>query len=120
MSFSKKKFYITLNREQKRNALTFEMLKEICDTIEGLIVEPEIRVVIIRGKGTVFSSGVDFNSLCSLVGRFMTDTAAGGAPIRADISKLPLPQPFGGYRNSHHLRHARRGVRHGRGTGAGL
>ena len=34
------------------------------------------------------SFDVDFNSLGSLVGRFMTDTAAGGAPIRADISKF--------------------------------
>lgn len=81
-------FYITLNREKKRNALTFEMLQEICEIIEGLINDPEIRVVIIRGKGTVFSSGVDFNSLGSLVGRFMADTAAGGSPIRADINKL--------------------------------
>ncbi|MBW2593435.1 MAG: enoyl-CoA hydratase/isomerase family protein [Deltaproteobacteria bacterium] len=81
-------FYITLNREKKRNALTFEMLQEICEIIEGLINDPEIRVVIIRGKGTVFSSGVDFNSLGSLVGRFRADTAAGGAPIRSDINKL--------------------------------
>jgi enoyl-CoA hydratase len=81
-------FYLTLNREQKRNALTFEMLQEICETIESLINDPDVRVVIIRGQGTVFSSGIDFNSLGSLVGRFMTDAAAGGAPIRADISRF--------------------------------
>jgi len=81
-------FYLTLNREKKRNALTFEMLQEICEIIEGLIVDPDIRVVIIRGHGTVFSSGVDFNSLGSLAGRFMTDAAAGGGTIRADINKF--------------------------------
>ncbi len=81
-------FYLTLNREKKRNALTFEMLQEICEIIEGLIIDPDIRVVIIRGRGTVFSSGVDFNSLGSLAGRFMTDAAAGGGPIRADINKF--------------------------------
>jgi len=81
-------FYITLNRPEKRNAISFEMLEEITRMVEDLVIDPDVRVIIVKGEGKVFSAGVDFNSLAGLVGRFMPDTAAGGAPIRADISRF--------------------------------
>jgi len=81
-------FYITLNRPDKRNAISFEMLGEITQMVEDLIVDPEVRVIILKGEGKLFSAGVDFNSLGGLVGRFMPDSAAGGGPIRADINRV--------------------------------
>jgi len=81
-------FTLTLNRPEKRNALPFEMLRDICQKVEALIIDPEIRGIIIKGNGKVFSAGVDFNSLGMLAGRFMGDHAAGGASIRADIHKF--------------------------------
>ncbi len=81
-------FYITLNRPEKRNAISFEMLERITQMVEGLITDPEIRVIILKGEGKVFSAGVDFKSLASLAGRFMPDSAAGGALIRADIYRF--------------------------------
>jgi enoyl-CoA hydratase/carnithine racemase len=80
-------YYVTLNRPAKRNAMLFEMLPAICEQIEEQILDPEIRVIIIKGEGKVFSAGVDFNSLGTLVGRWTGDQAAGGAMIRADIHK---------------------------------
>ena len=80
-------YYITLNRPEKRNALSFEMLVKISELAEEVIFDPEVRAIIVKGEGKLFSSGVDFNSLAMLVGRFMGDEAAGGASIRADISK---------------------------------
>lgn len=81
-------YTLTLNRPDKRNALPFEMLRDICQKIEDLIIDPEIRGIIIKGNGKVFSAGVDFNSLGMLAGRFLGDHAAGGAVIRADIHKF--------------------------------
>ncbi len=80
-------FHMTLNRPEKRNALPFELLIEMCDMVEELVVDPDIRVIILKGEGKVFSSGVDFESLASLVGRFLGDSAAGGAAIRSDVHK---------------------------------
>ena len=82
------RYTITLNRPDKRNAMPFDMLVDICERVEAQISDPEVRAIIIQGAGKVFSAGVDFNSLASLVGRFMADSAAGGASIRADISKF--------------------------------
>lgn len=81
-------FHITLNRPAQRNAITFEMIEAISGMVEGLVTDPEVRVIILKGEGKVFSAGVDFASLAGLVGRFMTDSAAGGASIRADISRF--------------------------------
>jgi enoyl-CoA hydratase/carnithine racemase len=80
-------FYLTLNRPEKRNAITFEMIAEMAGIVEGLITDAEIRVIILHGDGPVFSAGVDFSSLAALVNRFLADSAAGGASIRADISR---------------------------------
>jgi enoyl-CoA hydratase/carnithine racemase len=81
-------FYLTFNRPDKRNAISFEMVEQIAMMIENLITDPEVRVIIIKGEGKVFSAGVDFTSLGALVGRFMPDSAAGGASIRADIYRV--------------------------------
>ena len=78
-------YTLTINRPEKRNALPFELLKDISHAIEAQIEDPDIRGILIKGKGKVFSAGVDFNSLGALAGHFMGDQAAGGAPIRAII-----------------------------------
>jgi enoyl-CoA hydratase/carnithine racemase len=80
-------FYLTINRPEKRNAISFDMIEEMSVMVEDCIIDPDIRVIILKGAGKVFSAGVDLNSLGSLVERFGSDAAAGGAPIRADIAK---------------------------------
>ena len=52
-------YTLTLNRPEKRNALPFEMLRDICLEIEEQIIDTEIRGIIIKGNGKVFSAGVD-------------------------------------------------------------
>ncbi len=80
-------FFITINRPEKRNALPFEVLEELSSLVEELSFDPEIRVIILKGEGKLFSAGVDFESLATLVGRYLGDEAAGGAVIRADVHK---------------------------------
>jgi enoyl-CoA hydratase/carnithine racemase len=50
-------------------------------------MDPEIRVVILRGEGKVFSAGIDFDSLGELAGMFLGDVGGGGAAIRAEIHR---------------------------------
>jgi enoyl-CoA hydratase/carnithine racemase len=78
-------FILTLNRPEKRNAITKEILKGICRQAEAQVADPEIRAIIIRGEGKVFSAGVDFNSLGAEVGPLLGDSGAGGASLRALI-----------------------------------
>jgi enoyl-CoA hydratase len=50
---------ITLNRPEKRNALSIQVRKEIIDCLEGWACDPDLGVVIFTGAGPVFSAGFD-------------------------------------------------------------
>lgn len=57
---------LTINRPEKRNALTPEILLQLGDTLNSLKEEDEIRVVVIRGTGEQsFSSGYDISRIRS-------------------------------------------------------
>jgi enoyl-CoA hydratase/carnithine racemase len=53
---------ITLNRPDRLNALTFEIYEELAGTFEQLAL-PEVRAVIITGKGRGFCSGGDVEGI---------------------------------------------------------
>ena len=81
-------YTITLTRPEKRNALTVEMMIGLCEMVEQQASDPEVRGIIIRGEGTVFSAGVDFNSLGAEVGACLGEGGAGGAGLRALIYRF--------------------------------
>lgn len=56
-------FMLTLNRPQKKNALTFEMYRELTDWFVGLQRNPDVRAVVIRGAGEDFCSGGDVREI---------------------------------------------------------
>jgi enoyl-CoA hydratase len=81
-------YTITLNRPEKRNAVNVAMLTGICELAEKQAADPDIRVIIVKGEGKIFSAGVDLNSLGAEVGLFLGDKAAGGAGLRALIYRF--------------------------------
>jgi enoyl-CoA hydratase/carnithine racemase len=50
---------ITLNRPEKRNALSMNLMAEMIDLLRMIKKNPEGRVIILRAEGPVFSSGHD-------------------------------------------------------------
>jgi len=50
---------ITLNRPDKLNAFTLQMLFEFKDIVDGLRIDLRTRFVIITGEGRAFCSGID-------------------------------------------------------------
>ena len=56
---------ITLNRPEKHNALTPEMMLELIEALGRLAGENEVRAVIIRGAGNAFSAGFDISRIGS-------------------------------------------------------
>jgi enoyl-CoA hydratase/carnithine racemase len=57
---------ITLNRPEKRNALSLELMQELIRSLDTLGAGGDIRAIVIEANGTVFSAGHD---LGELVGR---------------------------------------------------
>lgn len=55
---------LTLNRPEKRNSLSPELLIKIHETLEGLSRDDDVRTVVIRGVGErAFSSGYDISAI---------------------------------------------------------
>jgi len=53
--------WITLNRPEKRNALSVPMRDRIADLFDQLAIDDRVRVIVIRGNGPSFSSGNEIN-----------------------------------------------------------
>ncbi len=50
---------VTLNRPERRNALTIELMSELADTLDKTSADPQKRVLILRGAGKAFCTGLD-------------------------------------------------------------
>jgi enoyl-CoA hydratase/carnithine racemase len=61
---------LTLNRPNRRNALSLELMLELIDCLNHIGADPAVRAVILAANGKVFSSGHD---LSEMVGRTIND-----------------------------------------------
>jgi len=52
---------VTLNRPKRRNALNVELLEELCAAIAAAESDPAQRILVLRGAGPVFCSGLDLS-----------------------------------------------------------
>jgi methylglutaconyl-CoA hydratase len=50
---------LTLNRPERRNALTNELLTGLCDAIENAAANEGKRILVLRGAGKAFCAGLD-------------------------------------------------------------
>src|SRR6184192_2313997 len=50
---------VTLNRPERRNSLTIELLNELISAVKVASDQPNERVLILRGAGAAFSTGLD-------------------------------------------------------------
>jgi len=50
---------VTLNRPERRNALTIELMSELADALDKTSADPQKRVLILRGAGKAFCAGLD-------------------------------------------------------------
>ncbi len=58
--------YITLNRPEKRNALSYEMVSEIKLAFMNAEADKECKVIVIKGSGEAFCAGADLAYLQQL------------------------------------------------------
>lgn len=54
---------VYLNRPDKRNAMSFALLKELVTTAKAIQKDRDIRCVILTGEAQVFSAGIDLSDL---------------------------------------------------------
>jgi enoyl-CoA hydratase/carnithine racemase len=54
---------VTLNRPNRRNALSLDLMLELLDCLDGIGKNSELRAVILAAAGKVFSSGHDLSAM---------------------------------------------------------
>ena len=60
---------ITLNRPQRRNALTRSMLVGLTDQIAQLASDPSVRLIEVAANGSVFCAGMDLGEMKDRAGQ---------------------------------------------------
>jgi len=100
---------ITLNRPEKRNAISARMRVELLDALRSHDQDPGVRVTIIRGAGVCFSAGYDLAGGPMMEGRAVLLRARGravGAPVQRHLVQHLGPGQAG-HRPGARLRHRR-------------
>jgi enoyl-CoA hydratase/carnithine racemase len=59
---------VTLNRPEKKNAMSWVMFEEIGESFEQAARDDDIRCVVVTGSGDAFSSGADLTDPANMVG----------------------------------------------------
>lgn len=68
LAYEGKTAIITLNRPEKRNAISFELIGDLVKALEE-VAKSEALVLILTGAGKAFCSGMDLDNLKGLLGR---------------------------------------------------
>lgn len=63
-------FRITLNRSEKRNAISWQVGQDLRAAIDQAASAAGVRVVVLSGAGPVFSAGIDLGDLLDLPNRY--------------------------------------------------
>ena len=58
--------HIVLQRSEKRNAFNAELIADLGHALEEAAADADVRCVVVRGDGAMFSSGMDLNDLREL------------------------------------------------------
>lgn len=91
---------LTMNRPEKKNALTNAMYGALADGLQRAQDDPAIRCILIRGEGDCFTAGNDLSDFASIssgsgpterhVNRFLRGLATADKPIVAAVQGLAV------------------------------
>lgn len=85
---------LTLNRPEVHNAFDDELILTLTDTLQALGQDPEVRVVVLTGRGPSFSAGADLNWMKGMLDASEQDNQADAlhlARLLRTLNYLPKP-----------------------------
>src|SRR6476659_7563146 len=82
---------VTMNRPERRNALSASHLRELIDAVGRLTAEPAIRAIVIAANGPVFSSGHDIADMVERDELAMTRLLGACTTLMRRLQSIPQP-----------------------------
>jgi methylglutaconyl-CoA hydratase len=85
---------LTLNRPDKRNALSADLVDHLHLALERADLDPEVRVVVLRGAGKDFCAGADLDELLASADRSTVENEAAALQLGKVFQRMrELPKP---------------------------
>ncbi len=84
---------LTINRPEKKNALTRAMYQALADGIDGAADDPDVRCVLIQANGDIFTAGNDLADFAAVNSGDTTANQAreGGNPLLIALGRAKIP-----------------------------
>lgn len=85
---------LTLNRQDKRNALNTELIDLLHQSLERADLDGEVRAVVLRGAGKDFCAGADLDELLASAERSLAENEAAALRLGTVFRRIrELPKP---------------------------
>jgi enoyl-CoA hydratase/carnithine racemase len=81
---------VSITRPDVHNAMNWDVFDGLAKAFDEVAGNPEVRVVIVRGQGSSFSSGIDLNLFSEVAGDPVESIARAQAPFRK-LKALAVP-----------------------------
>jgi methylglutaconyl-CoA hydratase len=86
---------ITLNRPDKRNAISSTMIAELLEALNSAEADSAVRVIILTGAGRAFCSGMDLETLQTIAGQTAEQNLADSREMARMFHRLySFPKPL--------------------------
>src|SRR5919201_2855262 len=82
---------VTLNRPEKRNALSLEVMQELIDTLRRVSADPGVRAIVLDAAGPAFSAGHDLSEMIGRDVPFFQRLFDVCTELMETIHRLPQP-----------------------------
>ena len=82
---------IVLNRPDKRNALSLDLMQELIEALQSVGARPEIRAVVLEGAGPAFSAGHDLGEMVGRDAEFYDRLFEVCTVMMETIHRVPQP-----------------------------
>jgi enoyl-CoA hydratase/carnithine racemase len=82
---------LTLNRPDKRNALSLELMTEVIAALNAVSGDPATRVIVIEGAGPAFSAGHDLSEMVGREAAFYRELFEARTVMMETIHAVPQP-----------------------------
>jgi enoyl-CoA hydratase/carnithine racemase len=82
---------LTLNRPERRNALSMALMNDLRGALEALGADPQVRVIVIAGSGAAFSAGHDLGEMIEPDPAFVQELFDECTRLMQAIHRVPQP-----------------------------
>ena len=82
---------IVLNRAEKRNALSLDLMEEMIAALHEASARPDTRAIVIEGAGPAFSAGHDLSEMIGRDGEFLASLFDRCSVMMETLHEVPQP-----------------------------